>query len=226
MKGEIVNRYRLIELFVKIILWILVIAIFILKQMDVFESLPDYLETLVLALDLSAAVILSWFMPSSISERKFNKGLKLIDKDNDKAVLYLEDYLDSKTLSDIDRRHVLRILGVAKHKKGDDEGAIRCLNQALEGQDRDNDLKVEILGSMGIIYSESGEYQKAVEHFDRSFDIIFALSKAHIDKTILMQVINAYIKAGQKEKAVLIYDRLLMIRGFKRDARVEELLGI
>ncbi len=226
MKGEIVNRYRLIELFIKILLWILVIAVFILEQADAFKTLPDYLETLILTLDLSAAVILSWFMPSSMAERKFNKGLKFIDKDNDKAVMYLEDYLGSKTLSDIDRRHVLRILGVAKHKKGDDEGAIRCLNQALEGQDKDNDLKVEILGSMGIIYSESGEYQKAVEHFDRSFDIIFSLSKAHIDKSILVQVINAYIEVGQKEKAIQIYDRLLMISGFKRDQRVEELLGI
>ncbi len=226
MKVEIVNRYRLIELFIEIILWVLVIVIFILKQMDVLELLPDYLEALILALGLSLVVILTWFMPSSMIQKKLDKALKYLDKDNDKAAHYLEDYLDSKMLTENERKTALRILGVAHHKRGDDEGAIHYLNKALEGHDEDNDLKVEILGAMGIIYYESGEYQKAVEQFNKTFDIIFAMSKAHIDKTTLVQVINAYIEAGQKEKAVLIYDRLLMIRGFKRDMRVEELLGI
>jgi tetratricopeptide (TPR) repeat protein len=165
-------------------------------------------------------------MPSTMLQKKLNKGLKYLDKDNDKAVQYFEDYLDSKMLTEDERKTALRILGVAHHKRGNDEGAIQYLNKALEGHNEDNDLKVEILGAMGIIYSESGEYQKAVELFDKTFDLIFAMSKAHIDKTTLMQVINAYIEVGQKEKAVLIYDRLLMIRGFKRDTRVEELLGI
>lgn len=226
MKGEIVNKYRLIEFFVKIFLWMIVIIIFIMQNIGAFESLPDYLRTLILVLDLSTAVILSSFMPSAMADRKFNKGLKLLDKDNDKAAQYLQEYADSKTLSDTDRKHALRILGVAHHKRGDDKKAISCLGQALEGHERDNDLKVEILGAIGIIYSEAGEYQKAVEHFDRTFEIIFAMSKAHIDKSILMQVVSTYIKAGQKEKAVMIYDRLLMIHGFKRDKRVEELLGI
>ena len=220
------NRYRLIEVFVKVFLWVTVIIIFIMQGAGVFEPLSDYLETLIRVLSLSATVILSWFMPSSMADRKLNKGIRLLDKDNDRAAQYLEEYLDSKTLSDSDRKNALRILGVAHHKRGDDERAIRCLNQALEGHEKDNDLKVEILGAMGLIFSESGEYQKAVEHFDRAFETIFAMSKAYIDKAVLIQVVNTYIKAGQKEKAVMIYDRLLIIRGFKRDKRVEELLGI
>lgn len=220
------NRYRLIEAIIKVLLWIAVIIIYIMYISKVFEPLPDRLETLILSLDVSASVILSWFMPSSMADRKLNKGLKYLDKDSDKAAMYLQEYLESKTLSDSDRKNALRILGVAHHKRGDDEGAIICLKHALEGTDKDNDLKVEILGAMGIIYSESGEYQKAVEHFDRTFNIIFSMSKAHIDKAVLIQVINTYIKAGQKEKAIMLYDRLLMIRGFKRDKRVEELLDI
>jgi tetratricopeptide (TPR) repeat protein len=226
MKGEIVNRYRVIELLIKILLWVLVVIIFIMRQMDIFEALPENLQTLIFALNLSIIVILIFFMPSTMVQKKLNKGLKYLDKDNDKAAHYLEEYLDSRMLSASERKTALRILGVAHHKRGDDQGAIHYLSKALEGHGEDNDLKVEILGAMGIIYSESGEYQKAVEHFDRTFDLIFAMSKAHIDKTILIQVIKAYIEAGQKEKAVLIYDRLLMIRGFKRDIKVEELLGI
>jgi len=221
-----VNRKKLIEQLLKIVLWIVGTTVLLLDLTDVFEPMPDYLETIIIALATSALIIASWFMPSKIAERKLNKGLRLLDKDSDKAVRYLKEYLDFKMLSDIERRNALRILGVAHHKRGDDEEAIHCLTQALEGQDRDNDLKVETLGAIGIIYSEAGEYQKAVEHFDRTFDIIFAMSKAHIDKSIMLQVVNAYIKAGKKEKAVLIYDRLLMIRGFKRDRRVEELLDI
>lgn len=226
LKDEIMSKYRLYELLIKIVLWIVVILLFILQSTDVFELQPKYLKTIIVTVDASLAVILSWFMPSSIADRKLNKGLKLLDKDNDKAAKYLEEYLDSKMLSDSERKNILRILGVAHHKRGNDEEAIRFLNQALEGHDRDNDLKVEILGAIGIIYTESGEYQKAVEQFDKTFDIIFAISKAYIDKTVLIQVVNAYIKAGQKEKAVSIYDRLLLIRGFKRDKRVEELLDI
>jgi len=221
-----VNNYRLIEFFIKIVLWIIVIVVFIMETSGMFEALPGYIQTLILVLDLSIAVILSAFMPSAMADRKFNKGLKLLDKDNDKAAKYLKEYLDSNTLSDIDRKHALRILGVAHHKRGDDVKAIECLNEALEGQERDNDLKVEILGAMGIIYSESGEYQKAVEQFDKTFEIIFAMSKAHIDRSIMRQVVSTYIEAGQKEKAILIYDRLQMIRGFKRDKKIEELLGI
>lgn len=220
------NRYRLIEALIKIFLWVAVIIIYIMYITHIFEPLPDSLETFIISLDVSLAVILSWFMPSSMLDRKLYKGLKYLDKDSDKAVRYLQEYLDSKMLSDSDRKNALRILGIAHHKRGDDEGAIRCLNQALEGHDKDNDLKVEILGAMGIIYSESGEYQKAVEHFDKTFDVMFAMSKAHIDKTVMILVMSTYIKAGQKEKAQLIYDRLMMIRGFRRDKRVEELLDI
>lgn len=226
MNDEYISKYRLLEFFIKIFLWVIVIAVFILQKAGVFDALPAYLQTLIRVLDISSAVILSAFMPSAMADRKFNKALKLLDKDTDKAAQYLEEYLDSKMLSENDRKQALRILGVAHHKRGDDEKAIRCLSQALVEQERDNDLKVEILGAMGIIYSESGNYQKAVEQFDKTFEIIFAISKAHIDKSILMQVIDTYIKAGQKEKAVIIYDRLLMIRGFKRDERIEELLGI
>ena len=220
------NRYRLIEAFFKIFLWIAVIIIDIMYIAKFFEPLPDWLETLIISLDMSAAVILLWFMPSSITERRLNKGLKYLDRDNDKAAKYIEGYLNSKLLTDSESKNAMRILGVAHHKRGDDEAAINYLKQALEGNYKDNDLKVEILGALGIIYSESGEYQKAVEYFDKTFDIIFAISKANIDKATLIQVVNTYIKAGQEEKAVLIYDRLLMIRGFKRDKMVEELLGI
>jgi tetratricopeptide (TPR) repeat protein len=223
---EVVNKYRFYEFLIKMFLWIIVVIIFIMRSTAAFSSLPEYLQTLILVLDLSTAVILSGFMPTSMADRKFNKALKLLDKDNDKAVRYLEEYLDSKTLSDNDRQNVLRILGVAHHKRGDDEEAIRCLNLALEGCDKDNNLKVEILGTIGIVCSESGKYQIAAEHFDRAFEIIFATSKAHISKDVLIQVVDTYIKAGQKEKAVRIYDRLMMIRGYKRDKRVEELLDI
>lgn len=226
MKDENISKYRLLEFFIKLLLWAAVIIIYIMQSTGMFESLPGYLQTMIRVLDISTAVILAAFMPSSMADRKFNKALKLLDKDNDKAARYLEEYLESKMLSENDRKHGLRILGVAHHKRGDDEKAIQSLKQALEGQEKDNDLKVEILGSMGIIYSESGEYKKAVEHFDKSFEIIFSMSRAQIDKSILTQVINTYIKAGEQEKAVMIYDRLLMIRGFKRDKRVEELLGI
>lgn len=220
------NKYKLIEAFSKVFLWVAVIVIYIMYIKRIFEPLPDRLETLIISADMSAAVILSWFMPSTMAERRLNKGLKYLDKDNDKAARYFEEYLDSKTLTESDRKNALRILGVAHHKRGDNERAISCLNQALQGHDKDNDLKVEILGSMGIIYSESGDYQKAVEYFDKTFDIIFAMSKAHIDKGTMLQVVNTYIEAGQKDKAVMIYDRLLLIRGFKRDKKVEELLGI
>lgn len=226
MKDEYVSKYRLLEFFIKILLWLIVIVVFILQSTGMFESMPGYLQTFIRVLDISTAVILAYFTPSAMADRKFNKALRLLDKDNDRAALYLEEYLDSRMISENDRKHALRILGVAHHKRGDDEKAINCLNKALEEQEKDNDLKVEILGAMGIIYSESGNYQKAVEQFDKTFEVIFSISKAHIDKSILMQVINTYIKAGQKEKAIMIYDRLLMIRGFKRDRRVEELLGI
>ncbi len=226
MGREAVNKYRLIEFLTKILLWIIVVIIFIIQGTDAFKLLPEYLRTMILVLDLSTAVILSGFMPSSMADRKFYKAIKLLDKDNDKAVQYLEEYLESKTLSDNDRQNVLRILGIAHHKRGDGEKAIGCLNLALQGYDKDDDLKVEILGAMGMIFSELGEYQKAVERFDRAFEIIFARSKAYIDKAVLMLVMNTYIKAGQKEKAVTIYDRLMMIRGYKRDKRVEELLDI
>lgn len=220
------NRYRIIEAFFKIFLWIAVIIIDIMYIAKVFEPLSDWLETLIISLDVSAAVILLWFMPSSRAERRLKKGLKYLDRDNDKATRYIEGYLNSKMLTDNEKKNAMRILGVAHHKRGDDESAINYLNQALEGNYKDNDLKVEILGAMGIIYSESGEYQKAAEYFDRTFDIIFATSKANIINTTLIQVVNTYIKAGKKEKAVLIYDRLLMISGFKRDKTVEELLDI
>lgn len=219
------NRYRLIEVFVKIFLWIAVILIYIMHLAGIFEALPDRLETLIISLDLSAAVILLWFMPSAMAERKLKKGLKYLEKDSDKAVRCFEEYLDSKMHTEIERKNALRILGIAHHKRGDDKNAIHCLNQALEGQEKDNDLKVEILGAMGIIFSEAGEYQKAVEHFDRAFEIIFSMSRAYIDKNVLVQVMYTYIKAGQKEKAAAIYDRLLMIRGFKRDRRLEKLLN-
>lgn len=220
------NKYRLIEAFLKVFLWMAVIIINIMYLAKLFEPLPDKLETLIISLDISAAVILLWFMPSSIAERRLTKGLNYLDKNNDKASKYIEGYMNSKMLTDSERKNALRILGVAHHKRGDDKEAIKCLNHALLENDRDNDQKVEILGALGIIYSEAGEHLKAVEYFDRTFDIIFSISKANIDDKTLVQVVNAYIKAGQEEKAVQIYDRLLMIRGFKQNKIVEELLDI
>jgi len=210
----------------KVFLWIGVIVINILYLSKFFESLPDNLETLIISLDLSAAIILLWFMPSSIAERRLLKGLNYLDKNNDKASLYIERYINSKMLTDSERKNAFRILGVAHHKRGDDKEAIHCLKQALIGIDKDNEQKIEIMGALGIIYSEAGEYQKSVEYFERTFDIIFSISKANIDDNTLIQVVNTYIKAGQKEKAVQIYDRLMMIRGFKGNKMAEELLDI
>jgi tetratricopeptide (TPR) repeat protein len=203
-----------------------VIIINIMYLAKLFEPLPNKLETLIISLDISAAVILLWFMPSSIAERRLIKGLNYLDKNNDKAFKHIEGYMNSKMLTDSERKNALRILGVTHHKRGDDKEAINCLNNALLGNDRDNDQKVEILGALGIIYSEAGEYERAVEYFDKTFEIIFSISKANIDDTTLMKVVNTYIKAGQEGKAVRIYDRLLMIQGFKRDKIVEELLDI
>lgn len=220
------SKYRLIEAFIKVLLWMAAIMILILSLTKSLESLPEGLQTFITALGYSLPVILLWFMPSSIAERKLKKGLKYLDRDNDRAACYFKEYFNSKILSENERINALRILGVAHHKRGDDKEAIHCLNQALEGHEKDNDLKVEILGAMGMIYSESGEYQKAIEQFDKTFAIIFSMSKAHIDKAALMLVVNTYIKAGQRDRVVQIYDRLLMIRGFKRDKRVEVLLGL
>jgi len=214
-----------VEAFFKVFLWIAVITVYIMYIAGAFNYFSDSLKTLIISAELSVAVILLWFMPSAMAERKLVKGLKCLDKDSDKSVRYFEEYLDSKTIADSDRNNALRILGIAHHKIGDDGSAIRCLNQALQGHDKDNELKVEILGAMGIIYSGLGEYQKAVEYFDKAFEIIFAISKAHIDKETMIQVVKTYIKVDKKDKAMMIYDRLLLIRGFKRDKRVEELLS-
>ena len=225
-EGEKVNRKRLIEAFCKDFSMGGCNIINIMYISGLFEHLPEELKRFIITGDVSMVVILLWFMPSTMAERRLKKGLEYLDRDNDKAVRYIEAYLDSKLLTLNERKHALRVLGVAHHKRGDDAAAIKCLTMALEGNYKDNDLKVEILGAMGIIYSESGEFQKAAECFDRTFEIMFAMSKANIDKAIFIQVINTYIKTGQKEKALMIYDRLLMIQGFTRDKRVEEILGI
>lgn len=220
------NRYRLAEILVKMLLWVIVLVINALYFSEAIESFPDWLETILITLGLSMIVILEWFMPSKMAGRKFNKGLRYMDRDNDKAVRYLEDYLDSRLLTQGERSNTLRILGVAYHKKGDTDKAINSLKQALPGFERDNDQKIEVLGAIGMVYSETGDYQKAVEHFNKTFEIIFSLSRAHIDKAALFLAVNTYIKAGKKAEAVAIYDRLLMIHGFKRDKGIEELLGI
>lgn len=220
------NKYRFIEALSRIFLWIAVVTIYTAYIAELFEPLPRRLETMIISLNVSLTVILLWFMPSSRAERILRKGLRYMDRDNDKAVQYLKEYLDSKMLMDSERKNALRILGVAHHKRGDDEAAIENLQQALEGNDKDNDLKAEVLGAMGVIYSESGEYQKAVEYFDRTFEILFSVSRANVDNTTLILVMNTYIKADQKEKAVQIYDRLSMIRGFKRSRMVEKMLDI
>ncbi|HOE56873.1 MAG TPA: tetratricopeptide repeat protein [Bacillota bacterium] len=220
------NKYRFIEALSRIFLWIAVVIIYTAYIAELFEPLPRGLETMIISLNVSLTVILLWFMPSSRAERILRKGLRYMDRDNDKAVQYLKEYLDSKMLMDSERKNALRILGVAHHKRGDDEAAIENLQQALEGNDKDNDLKAEVLGAMGVIYSESGEYQKAVEYFDRTFEILFSVSRANVDNTTLILVMNTYIKADQKEKAVQIYDRLSMIRGFKRSRMVEKMLDI
>lgn len=220
------NKYRFIEALSRIFLWIAVVIIYTAYIAELFEPLPRRLETMIISLNVSLTVILLWFMPSSRAERILRKGLRYMDRDNDKAVQYLKEYLDSKMLMDSERKNALRILGVAHHKRGDDEAAIENLQQALEGNDKDNDLKAEVLGAMGVIYSESGEYQKAVEYFDRTFEILFSVSRANVDNTTLILVMNTYIKADQKEKAVQIYDRLSMIRGFKRSRMVEKMLDI
>lgn len=220
------NRNRIIEALVRIAFWISIIVIFVMDASSFTDSLSEGMEVFVKSIGIAIGIISIFFMPSKMADRNFEKGLKWLNKDNDKAVVYFEKYLASKMLTDIERRNGLRVLGVAHHERGDDEAAISCLKEALEGQYKDNDLKVELLGAIGIIYSGSGDYQIAVEYFDKAFEIIFATSKAHIDKTTILQVMNSYIESGKKEKAVNIYDRLLMIRGFKRDKRVEELLGI
>jgi len=220
------NKYRFIEALSRIFLWIAVVIIYTAYIAELFEPLPRGLETMIISLNVSLTVILLWFMPSSRAERILRKGLRYMDRDNDKAVQYLKRYLSSKILMDSERKNALRILGVAHHKRGDDGAAIENLQQALEGNDKDNDLKAEVLGAMGVIYSESGEYQKAVEYFDRTFEILFSVSRANVDNTTLILVMNTYIKADQKEKAVQIYDRLSMIRGFKRSRMVEKMLDI
>lgn len=220
------NRNRIIEALFRVFLWITVIIINIMYISGFFEDLPDKTKTLLITADLSIVIILLWFMPSTMAERKLKKGLKYLDRDNDKAVGYIEAYLDSSMLTSNERKHTMRILGVAHHKRGDDEAALKCLKQALEGNDQDNELKAETLGAMGIIHSESGEYQKAADCFDRAFEIMFSMSRANIDRAVFLQVINTYIKAGQYEKALMIYERLMLIQGFTRDKRVEKLLGI
>lgn len=224
MKDENISKYRLYEFFIKILLWAIVICILILEYLGAFDSLPGYQQNLILALALSTGVILTYFMPSKIADRYFEKAMKHIDKDPDKAIEYLEEYISSRTISDNERKHALRVLGVTHFQKGDYSKAIEILKQVLESHGKDNELKVEVLGVLGIIYSEAGDYQQAVEYFDRTFEVIFSISKAYIDKNILFQVMNTYIKAGQQERARLIYDRLLMIRGFRRNKRIEELL--
>ncbi len=219
------SRYRLIEALIKVVLWIITFTVLILYIAGVFEDFSEKLQTFILALDFSLAVIVLWFMPSAMADRKLNKGLKHLDRDNDKAARYIKEYFNSRTLSETEKVNALRILGVAHHKRGDDEEAVKCLNKALEGHEKDNDLKVEILGAIGMIYSESGEYQKAIEQYDKTFDVIFSMSKAHIDKAAMMLVVHTYIKAGQRDKISHIYDRLLMIRGFNGDKRIEALLS-
>ncbi|MGI6586645.1 MAG: tetratricopeptide repeat protein [Gracilibacteraceae bacterium] len=220
------NRNRIIEAFTRVFLWVTVIIINIMYIRGSFETLPDKAKTFIITGDLSMTIILLWFMPSTMAERRVKKGLKYLDRDNDKAVGYIEAYLNSNMITSNERKHAMRILGVAHHKRGDDEAALKYLKQALEGNDQDNELKAEILGAMGIIHSESGEYQKAADYFDRAFEIMFSMSRVNIDRAVFLQVINTYIKTGQHEKALMIYERLIMIRGFTRDKRAEKLLGI
>lgn len=220
------NKNRLYEALAKAIMWTIVFIINILYFSEIMRSFPGWLQTALITLGLSLFVILEFFMPTKLAERKFEKGLKYMDKDNDKAVRYLEDYLETGMLNRSERSNTLRILGVAYQKQGDTEKAIISLKESLMGFERDNEQKIEVLGAMGIVYSEAGEYQKAVEHFDKTFELVFSLSKAHIDKAALLLAMNAYIMAGKRAKAVEIYDRLLMIHGFKRDKSVEELLQI
>lgn len=220
------NRNRFYEALAKAIMWIAVLTISILYFSEIMKTFPGWLQTALVTIGWSMFVILEFFMPTRLAGRKFDKGLKYLDKDNDKAVRYLEDYLGTGLLDISERSNTLRILGVAYQKKGDTDKAIDSLKESLLGFERDSEQKIEVLGAMGIVYSEAGEYQKAVEHFDRTFELIFSLSKAHIDKAALLLAMNAYIMAGKSEKAVDIYDRLLMIHGFKRDRRVEELLQI
>ncbi len=220
------NKYRLIEASLKIVLWIAMVLINGMYIAGFFKPLFHQREVVLIAFNISAVAILLWYMPSSNAWRILKKGLRYLDRDSDKAVKYLKEYLSSKMITDNERRNGLRILGVAHHKRGDDEAAIECLEQALGGNCEDTDLKVEVLGAIGIICSESGEYQKASEYFDRSFETMFSISKVNISNTTLIQVMNTYIKAGQKEKAVQIYDRLTMIAGFRRNKAAEKLLGI
>ncbi|MGE5630408.1 MAG: tetratricopeptide repeat protein [Caulobacteraceae bacterium] len=166
IKGESVNGQRRIELIIKILLWVIVVAVSLIQRSDSFEALPQYMKIFIFLFDIALSIMLIWFMPSSKADRTLKRGLKYLDKDSDKAVRYLNAYLDSEMLTDLEIVAGLRILGIANHKRGDNEKAIQYLEAALEEQEKDNDTKVELLGAIGIVYSESGEYKKAVEYFD------------------------------------------------------------
>ena len=74
-EGEKMNRKRLIEAFFKIFLWVVVIIINIMYISGLFEHLAEESKTFIITGDVSMVVILLWFMPSTMAERRLKKLL-------------------------------------------------------------------------------------------------------------------------------------------------------
>jgi tetratricopeptide (TPR) repeat protein len=94
-------------------------------------------------------------------------------------------------------------LGFVLQRIGDWQAGLRWLEQALElGQGTDQDLELDILNNMALVYSDTGQPGKALELFEQALLILRAVGDRAREANTLNNMASVYRHTGQPGKAL------------------------
>ena len=157
-------------------------------------------------------------MQENREENYYVKALKLIDSEWDNITAG-QKYTTQFT-KDNDSRfaelcidyctHALYFIMLRLHPRQ----LIEWLEFGIKAAQIHNDNKVEgkILGNLGIIYKNLGEYQKAIEYHEQSIEISQQYGERHGESNSLTNLGLTYSSLGNFQKAVEYHEQALKIK--------------
>ena len=96
------------------------------------------------------------------------------------------------------------------------------LHERLQGKLSDPELKSVSAGNLGSAYFSMGDYQKAIEYYERAYTIAKENGNRHDEGAWLLNLGNAYRNQGQVQIAIKYYEQALDIAREIGDRQGEE----
>lgn len=170
-------------------------------------------------LDKSIEVALLINNPQIVSESNFDLARTYFyQRSYDTAIYYYKNSIENSSLNDLSlcESKAYDWLGELYMDIGIIDSALYSYSQVIEVLSGDesveaNEQKARVLNALGNIYSETGDYEKAITAYDNSQALRMGLKDGHGAALCIVNIGNQYFNKGEYEQANGLYQDALKV---------------